>query len=91
MPLSRQAKLLRVLETQQVTRVGAVTAKKIDFRLICTSNEDLHLLISEKRFRADLLYRINVISIVIPPLQERREDIIPLALHYLQHYCQKYS
>lgn len=91
MPLSLQAKLLRVLETQQVTRVGAVTAKKIDFRLICTSNEDLHLLISEKRFRADLLYRINVISIVIPPLQERREDIIPLALHYLQHYCQKYS
>lgn len=91
MPLSLQTKLLRVLETRQVTRVGAVNAKEIDFRLICASNENLHTLVSEKRFRADLLYRINVISVLVPPLRERREDIIPLTLHYLRHYCKKYT
>jgi transcriptional regulator with PAS, ATPase and Fis domain len=91
MPLSLQAKLLRVLETKQVTRVGSVTSKSIDFRLVCASNEDLNQLIKEKRFRADLYYRINVISVHIPPLRERPEDILALSLHFVQYYCKKYQ
>lgn len=91
LPISLQAKLLRVLETRQVTRLGSIHAKDIDFRLICATNEDLQVLISEKRFRSDLFYRINVISVVIPPLKERREDIIPLALYFLKFYCDKYA
>lgn len=91
MPMALQTKLLRVLETRRITRVGAVTARVIDFRLVCASNEDLQPLIMEKRFRSDLFYRINVISVLIPPLRERREDIIPLALHYLHACCNQYS
>ncbi|HCX61446.1 MAG TPA: Fis family transcriptional regulator [Clostridiales bacterium] len=91
MPLELQAKLLRVLETKQVIRLGSVVPKKIDFRLICATNENLLTLVNEKLFREDLFYRINVISAYIPPLSERKEDIIPLALFYLQYFCDKYS
>ena len=91
MPLSFQGKLLRVLETRQVKRVGALTSKAIDFRLVTASNEDLEALIRENRFRSDLFYRISVVPIRIPPLRERREDILPLALYFLQHFCKKYS
>lgn len=91
MPLELQAKLLRVLETKQVTRLGAVVPKNIDFRLICATNENLQALVNKKLFREDLFYRINVISFYIPPLCERKEDIIPLILFYLQYFCKKYS
>lgn len=91
MPLEMQAKLLRVLETKQVTRLGSVVPKKIDFRLICATNENLETLVNEKRFREDLFYRINVISAYIPPLCERKEDIIPLSMFYLQYFCEKYG
>ncbi len=91
MPLSFQIKLLRVLESKQVTRLGAVTARKVDFRLVCASNEDLHTLVAQQRFRSDLFYRINVISVSIPPLNERKQDIIPLALHFLNLFSEKYS
>lgn len=90
-PLSLQGKLLRVLETRQVKRVGALVCKAIDFRLLTASNEDLETLIKENRFRSDLFYRISVVPIRILPLRERTEDIIPLALYFLQHYCKKYS
>lgn len=91
MPLEVQAKLLRVLETKQVIRLGSVVPQKIDFRLICATNENLLTLVNEKHFREDLFYRINVISAYIPPLNERKEDIIPLTLFYLQYFCDKYS
>lgn len=91
MPLSLQTKLLRVLETKQITRIGSVVSRDINFRLVCASNEDLQILIREKRFRADLFYRINVISISIPPLKERPEDILALSLHFVQYYNKKYS
>lgn len=91
MPLPLQTKLLRVLETKQVTRVGSVRAKEIDFRLICASNEDLQVLIREHRFRQDLYYRINVVSVNIPPLNQRKEDILPLISYFLRHYCEKYG
>lgn len=91
MPLAIQTKLLRVLETKQVTRLGAVSSKDIDFRLVCASNEDLNMLVEQKRFRSDLFYRINVISVSIPPLRERKEDIAPLAIHFMEHFCKKYG
>ena len=90
MPLGLQAKLLRVIETKQVIRLGSVVPKEIDFRLICATNENLQSLINEKLFREDLFYRINVVSVYIPPLCQRKEDIIPLSLFYLQYFCKKY-
>jgi PAS domain S-box-containing protein len=89
MPLGLQAKLLRVLETKQVTRLGSVTPKEIDFRLVCATNENLPALVNERLFRSDLFYRINVVSVYIPPLCERKEDIIPLSLFYMQYFCKK--
>jgi transcriptional regulator with PAS, ATPase and Fis domain len=91
MPLGFQTKLLRVLENKQVMRVGSVIPKEINFRLICASNEDLKILVNEKHFRLDLFYRINVAPICIPPLSERKEDIIPLTIYFLQFFCKKYS
>ncbi|MDQ7093239.1 sigma 54-interacting transcriptional regulator [Desulfosporosinus sp. PR] len=90
-PLSLQAKLLRVLETRRLKRVGSLTSKTIDFRLLSVSNEELATLIKENRFRSDLFYRLSVVPVRILPLRERKEDIIPLALYFLQHFCQKYS
>lgn len=80
-----------MLETRNVKKVGALTSKAIDFRLLTASNEELEALIKDGRFRSDLYYRISVVPIRIPPLRERKEDIIPLGLHYLQLFCKKYS
>nr|MCR5450875.1 sigma 54-interacting transcriptional regulator [Solobacterium sp.] len=91
MPRSMQTKLLRVLETKRISRIGSGKEKQIDFRLICAANEDLGKMVAEKRFRQDLYYRINVISVNIPPLHERREDIIPLANLFLKKMCVKYN
>ena len=91
MPLNLQGKVLRALETKTIQRLGSTRSKKVDFRLLTASNEDLAGLVEEKRFRADLYYRLAVIPIRLPPLRERREDIVPLALHFLDLYCRKYS
>ena len=89
MPLSLQGKLLRAIETKSIQRIGATKGRRIDFRLLVATNEDLEKMVHEQRFRADLFYRINVIPIMIPPLRERREDIVPLALKFLDVYCKK--
>ena len=91
MPKTLQVKLLRVLETKQVTPIGSTKSIDIDFRLICASNEDLKKLVDEGDFRLDLYYRINVFSVVIPPLCERKDDIAPLAIHYTEYFCNKYK
>jgi len=91
MPLGLQGKLLRVLESRKVKRLGALEARSIDFRLICASNENLETLARNGSFRSDLFYRINVVPVHIPPLRERKEDIAPLAFFFLQHFCKKYS
>jgi DNA-binding NtrC family response regulator len=83
MPLSIQAKLLRVLETKQVMRVGATKARAIDVRFVAATNRDLVQEIRDKRFRSDLYYRLNGISLEIPPLRERRLEIRPLAEAFL--------
>lgn len=88
--LQQQAKLLTVLQNRQVTRLGSNTPNAIDIRLICATNVPLSELANEARFRKDLIYRINTVEIIVPPLRNRKEDIPLLALHYLKFYQEKY-
>ncbi|PZR33475.1 MAG: sigma-54-dependent Fis family transcriptional regulator [Azospira oryzae] len=89
--LSLQAKLLTVLQNRKVQRVGSNKEIPVDFRLVCATNMPLNEMVVEKKFRQDLLYRINTVEIRIPPLRERIEDIPLLAEHFLQRYGQKYK
>jgi two-component system response regulator PilR (NtrC family) len=82
-----QTKLLRVLQEHSVQRLGGKATKKIDFRLLTATNENLEEMVRSGRFREDLYYRIHVVPIFIPPLRERREDIPLLADHFLRVYC----
>ncbi|MCL2368497.1 MAG: sigma 54-interacting transcriptional regulator, partial [Oscillospiraceae bacterium] len=89
LPLGLQGKLLRAIETKMVQRLGSTKSRKIDFRLLVATNESLDKLVTERKFRIDLYYRINVIHLHIPPLRERKEDIVPLTMHFLKLYCKK--
>lgn len=83
LPITMQPKLLRVLEDKEFERVGGTTVIRSDFRLIAATNQSLNDMMADGRFRKDLFYRLNVIPLHIPPLRERREDIIPIARHLL--------
>jgi len=85
--LALQSKLLRVLEERTVTRIGGKVGKKIDFRLLAATNEDLEKMVHAGRFREYLYYRINLVPIVIPPLRERVGDLPVLTNHFLRVYC----
>jgi two-component system response regulator AtoC len=85
-----QAKLLRVLEDQVIRRVGGVKDMQADVRVIAASNRDLERAVQEGRFRQDLFYRLAIISIYIPPLRERKEDILPLVEFFIEHYNRKF-
>ena len=82
-----QSKLLRVLQERTVQRIGGRSAKKIDFRLILATNDNLEEFVKQGRFREDLYYRINVVPIFVPPLRDRRGDLPLLADHFLRIYC----
>ncbi len=88
--LSLQSKLLSALQSRQVTRVGSNQAVEVDIRLICATNMPLAQMVSEGKFRQDLLYRINTVEIMIPPLSDRIDDIPMLANHFLNFYGKKY-
>jgi two-component system response regulator AtoC len=85
-PLSLQSKLLRVVQEQEFDRVGGSRPIQVDVRLISTSNRNMKEAISNKLFREDLYYRLNVVPIYLPPLRERKEDILPLAQYFLQQH-----
>jgi len=84
-----QPKILRVLQEGEFERVGGTKSIRVDVRIVTASNQDLAALVKEKRFRGDLFYRLNVITINVPPLRERKEDIPVLAAHFLQVYAAK--
>ncbi len=89
-PLALQSKLLRVLQTGDVERVGSSKARHVDVRVVSATNATLQSEVSEGRFREDLLFRLNTIEIPLPPLRERREDIAPLAAHFLRRHAMRY-
>lgn len=91
LPLSLQAKLLRVIQEKEITRIGGTHSLKLDLRIIAATNHDLLQLVRKGRFREDLYYRLNVIPILIPPLRERQEDISLLVKHYLDLFNKKYN
>ena len=89
-PMRQQAKLLRVIETGEVERVGSSRTKKVNVRIISATNTDLFAAIAAGQFREDLLFRLNTVEIHLPALRERREDIPALAAHFLARYAQRY-
>ena len=86
---STQAKVLRAIQNQEFERLGGSRTIKVDVRIIAATNVNLEQAIKEGRFREDLYYRLNVVNVSIPPLRERREDIQPLAEHFLRHFAQE--
>jgi len=91
MPVALQAKLLRVLQDREVRAVGATQGMPVDVRIISATHRDLDAQMKEGRFREDLYYRLNVVSLDLPPLSDRREDIVPLATHYLKATAARYK
>jgi transcriptional regulator with GAF, ATPase, and Fis domain len=89
LPVAMQAKLLRVLESREIRRVGGEKAISVDFRLVAATHRNLAEAVKMGAFRSDLYYRMNVVSITIPPLRERRQDIIPLAEYFLAEFRRK--
>ncbi len=84
-----QIKLLRVIQEKEFTPLGATDPIKVDVRILAATNADLHQFVKEGRFREDLYYRLNVINISLPPLRERKEDILPLVDHFFTYYCRE--
>lgn len=87
--LETQAKLLRVIQEREFMRLGGIETIKVDVRIIAATNVDLAQLVQENRFREDLYYRLNVINIQLPPLRERKEDVLPLVDFFLRKYCEE--
>ena len=91
MPASVQPKLLRFLQEGTVERLGSTEIKKLDIRIIAATHRDLRALVDKHQFREDLFFRLSVINIAIPPLRERKQDILPLAEHFIKIYSEKNS
>ena len=91
MPLSTQAKLLRVLQNQEVLRVGSLTPRKVNVRVIAATNRDLRKSIADKQFREDLYYRLSMVEINVPGLAERKEDLPLLERHFISRFASQYG
>jgi DNA-binding NtrC family response regulator len=86
-----QAKLLRALEERCITRVGAGTPTAVDVRVVAATNRDLGAMVRAGSFREDLLYRLAIVTLELPPLRARRDDIMPLAVHFIAHFAQRHA
>lgn len=91
LPLEHQVKVLRAIQEKEILRVGGKKTIKLDIRIIAATNRDLEAMIREKAFREDLYYRLNVVPMTIPPLRQRKEDVIPIALELLARYNTAYG
>lgn len=91
LPLSFQAKLLRAIQEKEITRVGGISPIKVDVRIIAATNRNLEEMVHQHLFREDLYYRLSVFPVLIDPLRDRREDIIPLANHFVHKYNQEFN
>lgn len=91
MPLSTQAKLLRVIQNQEVLPVGSLSPRRVDVRVIAATHRDLRSVIGAGSFREDLFYRLSMVELRVPPLAERREDISLLAKHFTRHFSEQYG
>jgi two-component system response regulator HydG len=91
MPLATQTKLLRVLQNQEIQRVGSPVPRKVDVRVVAATNQDLQRLVAEKKFRDDLYFRVSAIEIRLPRLVERKEDLPLLERHFLEHFAAQYG
>jgi two-component system, NtrC family, response regulator HydG len=91
MPMNTQAKLLRVLQNQEVQRVGSLSPRKVDARVIAATNHDLKALISQSRFREDLYYRLSMVEIRTPRLAERKEDLALLEHYFIRKFAEQYQ
>ena len=87
MPLELQPKLLRILQEQELERLGSTRTQRVDVRIVAATNADLAPMVAEKKFRSDLFYRLNVFPITLPPLRERRDDIPHLVRHFVNKYA----
>jgi PAS domain S-box-containing protein len=91
LPVSLQAKLLQATQDKEIVPLGGTKPIKLDVRILAATNKDLAEMVKKGNFREDLFYRLHVVPITIPPLRERREDILPLISHFLEQCCQKYK
>jgi DNA-binding NtrC family response regulator len=90
LPMSQQQKILRALETREFERVGGTRTIRSNARIITATNANLEAKVKEGHFRMDLLYRLNTVNVELPPLSKRKEDLLPLAEHFLKTYSEKY-
>jgi two-component system response regulator AtoC len=91
LPALLQVKLLRVLQNREIRRIGGSWYKIVDVRVIACTNQNILQMVASGRFRQDLYYRLNVVSLRIPPLRERREDLEPLLTYYLEEFCREFN
>ncbi len=91
MPLDMQAKLLRVIQDRSVVRIGGTRKNYVDIRIIAATNKDLRTEIKMNSFRADLFYRLNVFSLIIPPLRERIDDVEPLVVCFVNKFSSRFN
>ena len=91
LPLALQVKMLRVLQSQEIFRIGGSKPCLVDVRIIAATNRNLEEMVQDKTFRADLFYRLNVVPIYVPALRERADDIVPLAIHFLEKFNTRYT